>query len=79
MSMLLDLGLFGLWVDAGWRDVKSGRWVREPAAEFVCRHGCTRSAAGEAAVRQLCQSMAAWHLAHCPALKPTPAKKEVST
>jgi hypothetical protein len=62
-------GLFGLWVDAGWCDAKTGRWVREPAAEFTCRHGCTRHAAGAVDVTQFCQAITAWHIATCPALR----------
>jgi hypothetical protein len=64
-------GLHGLWVDAGRYDVRAHRWVREPVAEFTCRHGCTRAAAGETAVRQFCRAITAWHLAHCPALRTT--------
>jgi hypothetical protein len=68
-------GLHGLYVDAGSYDVRRRLWVREPAAEFTCRHGCTRYAAGPDAVRQFCRAITAWHLAHCPALRTTSTKE----
>lgn len=72
---LPDLGLFGLHVDLGRYDVRTQRWVREPAAEFTCRHGCSRHALGATAVAQFTRAITAWHLAHCPARKgPTDAQ-----
>lgn len=59
-------GLFGLWVDSGDYSPTAHRWAREPFAEFTCRFGCLRSAAGPADVAQFCRAITAWHIAHCP-------------
>jgi hypothetical protein len=64
-------GLHGLWVDAGYYSVAVHQWVREPAAEFTCVHGCTRYAVGAVDVAQFCRAITAWHIAHCPARKGT--------
>lgn len=66
---LSTLGLFGLFVDAGHYSVNAHRWVRDPYAEFTCRHGCLRSAVGPADVARLCQALTAWHIARCPGLR----------
>jgi hypothetical protein len=65
-------GLFGLHVDAGYYSAAAHQWVREPAAEFTCRHGCTRYAVGAADVAQFTRAITAWHIAHCPARKEKP-------
>lgn len=64
MSMLPDL--HGLHVDCGHYNATAHRWVREPFAEFTCRHGCTLLASGADEVTRLCRSVWAWHAATCP-------------
>lgn len=59
-------GLFGLRVDLGVRDRRSGRWIRPPAADLTCRWGCTAAASGPEAVARFCGQAAAEHARHCP-------------
>lgn len=69
LNQLSALGFPGLYVDFGHYSPTAHRWVREPYAEFTCRFGCLRSAAGPADVTQFCRAITAWHTAHCPGLR----------
>lgn len=64
--MAMPEGLFGLWVDFGHLNPRSGRWLREPAADFTCRHGCTHTAGGALDVARFCRDVDAYHAQHCP-------------
>jgi hypothetical protein len=64
MTMLPDL--FGLYVDCGHYSVKTGRWLREPFAEFTCRAGCVRCASGPAQVAHFVAAIWTWHTRNCP-------------
>lgn len=63
---LTATGMFGLWVDLGRYNPAVDRWVREPFAEFTCRHGCVRSASGARDVAAFCRAISTWHIVHCP-------------
>lgn len=56
--------LYGLHVVFG-HQAKSGRWIREPTADFTCRYGCSYTTAGADQVAQFTKVIDAYHRRHC--------------
>jgi hypothetical protein len=69
--MTIGWGLHGLRVDLGYRD-SDRQWVRQPSADFTCRHGCAHSTVGVAEVARFTAVITQYHARHCPG----PAREE---
>ncbi|PZG97825.1 hypothetical protein C1I97_25150 [Streptomyces sp. NTH33] len=63
-------GLYGLHVDLGRYSQDRGRWLRQPAARFTCRHGCHITAVGPLKVAALTQHIDEDHARTCPGNQP---------
>ncbi|WP_225080479.1 MULTISPECIES: hypothetical protein [unclassified Streptomyces] len=63
-------GLYGLHVDLGHYRPYSGKWLRQPAAWFTCRHGCVEEATGPEDVADLTARITTDHARTCPGNQP---------